>query len=158
MSVTFRLRRDTAGNWATVNPVLGLGEPGYETDSHQIKIGDGATRWNALGYVEADGPDALGTMAEQDADNVEITGGTATFDDLGNRGTLSANIKPARLFKWKFRRAGTQYPIFCLNRGGFSPPATNNFGGMFGLAFAEASLGLAAGSWPGGVSGWGLAG
>jgi len=46
-----QLRRDTAANWTAVNPVLAAGEAGYETDSHQLKIGDGSTAWNALSYV-----------------------------------------------------------------------------------------------------------
>ena len=46
-----QLRRDTATNWAAVNPVLASGEAGYETDSRQLKIGDGNTQWAALPYV-----------------------------------------------------------------------------------------------------------
>lgn len=45
-----RLRRDTAANWTTNNPTLGLAEPGYETDTGRIKIGDGATAWTGLAY------------------------------------------------------------------------------------------------------------
>lgn len=50
MIVTFRIRRDTAANWTTANPVLGLGEPGLETDTRKVKYGDGTTAWNALAY------------------------------------------------------------------------------------------------------------
>lgn len=50
MAVRFQLRRDTAANWATANPVLALGEPGVETDTLKVKVGDGATAWNSLGY------------------------------------------------------------------------------------------------------------
>jgi len=46
MAVRFQLRRDTAANWT--NPILALGEPGVETDT--VKVGDGATAWNSLGY------------------------------------------------------------------------------------------------------------
>ena len=45
-----QLRRDTAANWATVNPTLAAGEIGYETDTGRVKIGDGATAWNTLPY------------------------------------------------------------------------------------------------------------
>lgn len=44
--VEFRDRRDTAANWATKNPILEVGEHGYEIDSGRFKIGDGVTRWN----------------------------------------------------------------------------------------------------------------
>lgn len=48
-----RLRRGFAAVWTGVNPVLGLGEPGYETDKRGMKIGDGETRWNDLPYFSA---------------------------------------------------------------------------------------------------------
>ena len=37
----FQFRRDTAANWASNNPVLLAGEMGIETDTKQIKIGEG---------------------------------------------------------------------------------------------------------------------
>lgn len=52
MAVTrFRLRRDPAAEWTAANPVLLSGEPGYETDSKRMKVGDGATAWRDLPYV-----------------------------------------------------------------------------------------------------------
>lgn len=45
-----RLRRDASWNWARMNPVLGEGEPAYETDSKKFKIGDGSARWSDLDY------------------------------------------------------------------------------------------------------------
>ncbi len=51
MSTTrIRLRRGTAAQWTAANPVLALGEPGYELDTRRVKIGDGATAWTALAY------------------------------------------------------------------------------------------------------------
>jgi hypothetical protein len=50
MSVQIKLRRDTAANWVTVNPVLAAGEPGVETDTLKWKFGDGITHWNQLNY------------------------------------------------------------------------------------------------------------
>jgi hypothetical protein len=35
---TIKLRRDTGANWASVNPVLANGEPGYNTTTNQIKM------------------------------------------------------------------------------------------------------------------------
>lgn len=46
-------RRDTAANWASVNPVLAAGEEGYETDNRESKVGDGVTAWNSLPYSRA---------------------------------------------------------------------------------------------------------
>ena len=43
-------RRDQASVWASVNPVLMIGEAGHETDTGKWKLGDGATPWNTLPY------------------------------------------------------------------------------------------------------------
>lgn len=45
-----QVRRDTAANWTATNPTLASGEPGYETNTGLLKIGDGATAWNSLAY------------------------------------------------------------------------------------------------------------
>ncbi len=46
-----QLRRDTAANWTSVNPVLASGEAGLETDTLKLKIGNGATAWASLAYA-----------------------------------------------------------------------------------------------------------
>lgn len=45
-----QLRRGKAVFWTDENPVLRPGEPGYETDTHKLKIGDGVTFWRELDY------------------------------------------------------------------------------------------------------------
>ena len=50
MAVQIQLRRDSAADWASANPVLALGEPGVETDTLKVKVGDGSTAWNSLAY------------------------------------------------------------------------------------------------------------
>ncbi|TVM35605.1 hypothetical protein DQK91_02775 [Oceanidesulfovibrio marinus] len=61
---TIQIRRDTAGNWSVVDPVLASGEIGHETDTRKSKIGDGVTPWNQLSYwVNPSGSgDGLGDM------------------------------------------------------------------------------------------------
>lgn len=44
------LRRDNSAKWIQNDPVLMLGEPGYETDTGKLKIGDGQTPWSSLQY------------------------------------------------------------------------------------------------------------
>jgi hypothetical protein len=51
MANRIQLRRDTAANWASVNPVLADGEPGLEWDTNKIKYGDGITSWDGLSYA-----------------------------------------------------------------------------------------------------------
>ena len=58
---TYQLRRDTALRWEEVNPVLALAEPGYETNTGFMKLGDGITAWNQLPYfVPDDEPGSTG--------------------------------------------------------------------------------------------------
>ena len=45
-----KLRRDTAANWTSVDPVLSAGEPGLETDTGKIKFGNGSSSWANLAY------------------------------------------------------------------------------------------------------------
>ena len=49
--VHIRLRRDTAQNWTSNNPILKIGEPGLETNTRKLKIGDGSSTWNQLQYI-----------------------------------------------------------------------------------------------------------
>lgn len=49
--VLIEFRRDTAANWTGTNPTLASGEPGYETDTGKLKVGDGATAWTGLSYI-----------------------------------------------------------------------------------------------------------
>lgn len=51
MAFSIQLRKDTSANWGSVNPVLLIGEPGFETDTNKLKIGDGASAWNVLPYI-----------------------------------------------------------------------------------------------------------
>jgi hypothetical protein len=53
-NVRFELRRNTASGW-NPNFVLLAGEPGTETDTGQMKIGDGVRTWSQLPYVGAGG-------------------------------------------------------------------------------------------------------
>jgi hypothetical protein len=56
---TIKLRRDTAAAWALANPVLSAGEPGIETDTNQVKYGNGVTAWNSLPYGGTFNPEAI---------------------------------------------------------------------------------------------------
>ena len=53
--VRIQLRSDLATNWKSINPLLSAGEPGSESDTGRMKVGDGVRRWNALPYVGGDG-------------------------------------------------------------------------------------------------------
>lgn len=50
MAQQIQIRRDTAANWTSNDSTLAIGEWGYETDTRQLKIGDGSTAWTSLPY------------------------------------------------------------------------------------------------------------
>lgn len=50
MSVQIQLRRGTAAQWSTNNPVLAQGEMAVELDTSRFKIGNGVDAWNDLPY------------------------------------------------------------------------------------------------------------
>lgn len=54
-----QLRRGTAAQWASINPVLASGEVGVETDTGYMKVGNGSAAWTSLPYQEGPpGPSA----------------------------------------------------------------------------------------------------
>ena len=54
MAVRIQFRRGTANDWSTSNPILALGELGYQTGVNTlIKFGDGVTPWNSLQVAAA---------------------------------------------------------------------------------------------------------
>lgn len=75
---TIKLRRDTAANWTSVNPVLNEGEMGLETDTNKLKIGDGYNTWSDRGYINTD--TAYGTF--NPSSTRSYTGSSAS-DGLG---------------------------------------------------------------------------
>jgi hypothetical protein len=46
-----KMKRGSSVSWTTRNPILAAGEPGMETDTGQMKVGDGLTPWNSLPYT-----------------------------------------------------------------------------------------------------------
>lgn len=48
------LRNDTKEQWTSVNPVLGKGELGIESDTRLFKFGDGVTAWKDLKYADTE--------------------------------------------------------------------------------------------------------
>jgi hypothetical protein len=67
MSYLIQLRSDTEANWAISNPILAVGEPGFETDTGTFKVGDGTTAWLSLEEVS-------GGSALQSGQNIIING------------------------------------------------------------------------------------
>lgn len=106
-----KLRRDTAANFTSKNPVLGVGEPAYETDTKKLKIGDGTTAYNSLDYFSSGGGGTTNITAtlplkivdgvislEVDGQTIQIVDGKlhANLDELGNEvNDLSGRVTAA---------------------------------------------------------------
>ena len=52
-TVTFLLRSATKAEWQQSNAILSKGEPGTESDTGQMKVGNGTLSWNDLPYVSS---------------------------------------------------------------------------------------------------------
>ena len=50
-NVKFLLRRGTTAEWANSSKKLALGEPGYDTELHILKIGDGNSLWRDIDSI-----------------------------------------------------------------------------------------------------------
>ena len=48
--ITIKLRRGTAAQWTSSNPILSDGEVGLETDTRKFKVGNGFGQWTSLQY------------------------------------------------------------------------------------------------------------
>lgn len=55
LTVTIKVRQDTAANWTSKNPTLSAGEFGYDTTNKILKIGDGTTAWASLAAIQFEG-------------------------------------------------------------------------------------------------------
>ena len=80
MSATkIQVRRDVASNWTSENPVLNAGEFGLDLTSMKLKIGDGISVWNALEYIDDDGPKlSSGTVEPTGASHGDLFVNTST--------------------------------------------------------------------------------
>lgn len=116
MTTKIKLRRDTAANWASANPVLALGEPGYDTTNNELRVGNGTSAWASLAPI-ATSADNIITSDWQDGINDNVwrmvtVGGTKEFDFVtegykeyihtitggpftGSSVTIDANTTPA---------------------------------------------------------------
>jgi len=74
MADVIQTRRGTTAEWAAANPILAVGEYGYNTTTGQEKVGDGTSRWNDLPYTAP-------TLVHNHS-AAEITSGTLAPDRL----------------------------------------------------------------------------
>jgi len=73
-----KFKRGLASEWTDVNPILQAGEPGFETDTNKVKIGNGVSTWNTLPYL-AGGGSGSEVSADEKSISIKYVGGTKTF-------------------------------------------------------------------------------
>lgn len=107
MAIHIEWRHGTASAWTSANPVLALAEVGVETDTGQIKFGDGATAWNSLAYTSTTGPAqtiAYRSFGDGSDGSVTVSSGTTTlskdmyYNNLTLNGTGVINTNGYKIF------------------------------------------------------------
>lgn len=63
--MTVIIRHGSAALWKSTNPLLASGEPGVETDTQKLKVGDGKRKWNLLPYVSPGPPGPQGPQGPE---------------------------------------------------------------------------------------------
>lgn len=80
-----KFRRGSTAEWVAENPVLAKGEPGFDYESNQFKIGDGVHPWTML--------DDLGITGDPAALEAHIASATPhpAYDDIPSLTILFEN-------------------------------------------------------------------
>ena len=80
-----KIRRGSDTSWTTANPTLALGEPGFNTTSNRIRVGDGTLAWSALDYIGSDKADtSVVTEIDGNVDDlITLSGVVENSTDLG---------------------------------------------------------------------------
>lgn len=94
MPQQIQLRRGTAAQAASINPILAEGELGVELDTGKFKLGNGVTAWNSLpyssgvqGFQGAQGPQGFqGTTGFQGTQGQQGVQGNQGFQGLTGSG------------------------------------------------------------------------
>lgn len=85
------IKVDTAANLAKENPVLLKGQLGAESDTTYMKLGDGKTAWNNLGYIKT--KETVDTSVTTDSTNLITSGAVKTYVDQTIAAIVNVNNK-----------------------------------------------------------------
>ena len=107
MIARIQIRRDKESNWAANNPILTLGEIGYDEDTEKFKVGiSNSSRWNDLPYelgqwkTDESGNISYGYASDGPAEgNVSIKNDLFVGGDLTVKGTTTTINTEVATFK-----------------------------------------------------------
>src|ERR1700761_2820393 len=93
MADRIQFRRGTASSAVSANAILEEGEPGFETDTGKMKIGDGETAWNTLPYFAGQGdlPNGWYAIDNYGATHDGYEAGTQTYNNSCTENTAKFN-------------------------------------------------------------------
>lgn len=114
----FELRRNLASVWTSTNPILLAGEPGVETDTGQMKVGNGTDTWNSLVYVGKGGGSTGPLGFIKSSDNIYGPGLSYQRDLV----TFYEDGAPKTIRRWlTYQHTLTREPMFAVHLADFSP-------------------------------------
>jgi hypothetical protein len=125
-----QVRRGTASQWTSTNPVLAAGEWGYESDTNKAKIGNGSSAWNSLSYFGGTGTvSSITAGTGLSGGTITSTGtiaiDTATTVDVSTAQTLTNKTLTAPVINLSLNaQTGTTY-TFALSDNGKLVTASN---------------------------------
>ena len=110
--MAIQFKRGTSKRWLEINPILDIGEPGFEYDTGKFKIGNGKDHWKQLPY--------------QGSGNIEIF---ENFEDLPVTGVSNIiySVTNDRLM-YQWNSSSMKYESFGGN-GSFDPSIITNING-----------------------------
>ncbi len=85
-----QMKRGNSARLNEVNPILSVGEPCAEYDTHRMKIGDGKTAWRDLPYV---GHDSDLTLLDRSA-----------FPEVGEADRLYKDSTDQKIYQWNDKK------------------------------------------------------
>lgn len=107
-----QLRRGTAANWTSTNPVLAAGEPGVETDTGLIKVGNGSSTWTNLPYQIALAP--VTTNAQTGTTYTTVAADAGKNIELNNASAITLTVPPSSSVSYT---VGTQIGLLQTGAG-----------------------------------------
>jgi len=99
LETRIQIRRDSATNWTSNNPILALGELGFDTTNNEIRVGNGVDRWNDLEILGA-GP-ASGVSYDNSTSGLSATNVQVAIDVLsGTKATYYEHDQQVASNEW----------------------------------------------------------
>jgi hypothetical protein len=117
-----QIRRGTASQWTTTNPVLAAGELGLETDTGYLKAGNGSSLWSSLSYINqyAQFP-ALVTNAQSGTSYTTVLSDAYKIIELNNSSAITLTVPLSSSVAYAI---GTQIQLLQTGTGQVTVAAT----------------------------------